>query len=1336
VGFPLFLLRVENPPPPTITAITPNYGSAAGGTRPPVITGTNLTGIISLTINGVDHLSVISGTTGTTLTLSALLPGTEGAWTDVAIVTVGGSASFGNGTSTGFTYLPAGYHLYDPHYATTGAGLVTAVSDEGDLSPLPPTVSGNVAVNASIVNGHSCFNFGTTFTDNGWFGISGCSGLTSGELVTMIYDPSWIATLAAHPMSGNTILAFGGGLWGSGNEGTYPPYAVDGKLYDDWGSTGREAAMVCPTLNLTLPFVYHVASESSGWHLWLSGTLQEANGSNTVSFPANPEWGNVAGIETPLYFGIFIFYPNSALSSGDRTVLESFIGGKYGITMGASAPTPTITQLSPDYASAAGGSAPITIYGTGLWAPSSILLNGIEHVGVIDFIAPAGTAITVRPLANYEGLFTTVSVTTPGGTASFGNGTSLGLTVLPSGFHLFDPAFQLTIADGLVSGDQMNSTWGDQGDASPPWTLTPEPSLTSFPISFVSSGINTRACIEYPSDVAWGFAGDGNSPPHTATTGDLSALTAGELLTVAVSTGSGTFEIGYWGGIGFFLAGSGAVNDDFGNATYQFSGSVPGSVNLNGSAFVYDGMSASGAWGDWFNGYSAFYEATNTVGFSASCRLGTTTTSQTITMGMTIFWPNKTLMPAERYLVTSYLATKYGITNDAAAPTITGIVPPFGGDSGSYPVTIQGTNFASAGGLTGVTIGGVACTSLVVTSDTTATCLTPSSGTLGSFDVVVSGPTGSDTLTNGYWYLPASGWRVGVYFDGGVTTSGSSVTGLHDWSGNDFDFATNTYGSGLPEPTFTASAINGRAAGLFSKTTHSSLMCSSDFPTVFTSATDWTMFVVATAASGDPPDNGLSYITDTFVSDGGSWYQLGWDSSGSYDVVETVFQSVGPNVYTQTTTAAASIALDTPYLVMDLATAGSAQVYVNGASSGSPNVFTALGGGTVPTYSGDYWAIGASYQGYGTSGYIAAFFQWNRALSGPEIDAVQDFLDAWYSLGIGTPAPTVSSVYPPMAAESTATAVTVYGNNFTAGGGLTGITFGGVAATSLVVTSNTTATCTTPASVAYSNADVVATGPGGSGTLVEGFTFMPAAAWTLALYGEAGTTLGAGPTISAWADQSGAGNGYDNSTYIATSAPSWNANGLGTGRGAMTTSGTAYLSGNETYFFIDNSGGDTNGDCSVYAVVAATGANAGSPEFWDCIWGDTGAWITFGVTSNDGNSAIIDLYNEENADADTIDTLGGLSFTATQLLSFSVANGGSGSGTVTVSINSGGTYFQSGPVIGTQYQYDYMSIGNGSTTNYFQGQIGALFIWARALSGPEDAVVRTFFKNYYSIPSW
>lgn len=83
-----------------------------------------------------------------------------------------------------------------------------------------------------------------------------------------------------------------------------------------------------------------------------------------------------------------------------------------------------------------------------------------------------------------------------------------------------------------------------------------------------------------------------------------------------------------------------------------------------------------------------------------------------------------------------------------ADATLTGISPATGLAAGGTAFTITGTHLR---GVTGVTFGGTAATSVVVVNETTVTGVTPAK-TAGAYNVVVTDDSGADTLTNGYTY--------------------------------------------------------------------------------------------------------------------------------------------------------------------------------------------------------------------------------------------------------------------------------------------------------------------------------------------------------------------------------------------------------------------------------------------------------------------------------------------------------------------------------------------------------------------------------------------------------
>ena len=88
---------------------------------------------------------------------------------------------------------------------------------------------------------------------------------------------------------------------------------------------------------------------------------------------------------------------------------------------------------------------------------------------------------------------------------------------------------------------------------------------------------------------------------------------------------------------------------------------------------------------------------------------------------------------------------------------------------------------------------------------------------------------------------------------------------------------------------------------------------------------------------------------------------------------------------------------------------------------------------------------------------------------------------------VSGPVPTVSSVSPNSGSTAGGTAVTITGTNFAAGAT---VTFGGTAATNVVVVNSTTITATTPAGSAGAVTVTVTNPSGQSGSLASGFTYV------------------------------------------------------------------------------------------------------------------------------------------------------------------------------------------------------------------------------------------------------
>ena len=104
---------------------------------------------------------------------------------------------------------------------------------------------------------------------------------------------------------------------------------------------------------------------------------------------------------------------------------------------------------------------------------------------------------------------------------------------------------------------------------------------------------------------------------------------------------------------------------------------------------------------------------------------------------------------SDPYLATLDIKVNGDASLCAAATSVTEVSPSSGTTAGGTPITITGTGFSGSS----VTVGGAACTSVVVVSASSITCTTPA-GSAGAQDVVVTNSdTGTATKTGGFTFL-------------------------------------------------------------------------------------------------------------------------------------------------------------------------------------------------------------------------------------------------------------------------------------------------------------------------------------------------------------------------------------------------------------------------------------------------------------------------------------------------------------------------------------------------------------------------------------------------------
>jgi hypothetical protein len=119
-------------------------------------------------------------------------------------------------------------------------------------------------------------------------------------------------------------------LWHISSSGaeSYFPW-TDGNIYDTFGTPDRKSAGN-PALSLASWRTYCISSSAGNWTNWVDGTQLFTTATNTVGFSSGATFGS--GLSGGAFLDgdvaeFFIF--NSALSTGDRQLMEAYITTKW-----------------------------------------------------------------------------------------------------------------------------------------------------------------------------------------------------------------------------------------------------------------------------------------------------------------------------------------------------------------------------------------------------------------------------------------------------------------------------------------------------------------------------------------------------------------------------------------------------------------------------------------------------------------------------------------------------------------------------------------------------------------------------------------------------------------------------------------------------------------------------------------------------------------------------------------------------------------------------------------------------------------------------------------------
>jgi hypothetical protein len=439
------------------------------------------------------------------------------------------------------------------------------------------------------------------------------------------------------------------------------------------------------------------------------------------------------------------------------------------------------------------------------------------------------------------------------------------------------------------------------------------------------------------------------------------------------------------------------------------------------------------------------------------------------------------------------------------APTVTGLNPTTGPSAGGTVVTLTGSGFTGA---TGVTFGGTAATAFTVSNDTTITATAPAHAA-GQVDVVVTTSGGNSPVTPGgrYTYTtppPSAPTVTSLSPTGGPAAGGTSVT----ITGTNFTGATAVTFGGTAASAFTVTSATtitatapAHAAGavniVVTTPAGDSATGAGSAYTYAQPPVQTTPTITALSPTGGPATGGTTVtITGTSFS-GATAVTFGGTAASSFTVGSaTSISAVAP-----AGSGAVDVVVTTPAGASPV-TAASRYTYAAPPLSAPTvtGVAPATGptaGGTAITITGTNFASGATVAVGGqpaTNVVVASATQITATTPARAAGAVAVAVTNPDGGGATlpnaftytAPAPTITGVSPTGGPTAGGTAITITGTNFISGAT---VTIGGQPATSVTTASATQITATTPARAAGA-ASVVVTNPDGkAATAANAFTY-------------------------------------------------------------------------------------------------------------------------------------------------------------------------------------------------------------------------------------------------------
>ncbi|MFM7253605.1 MAG: beta strand repeat-containing protein, partial [Ilumatobacteraceae bacterium] len=941
---------------PAVASLQPASGTVSGGTTV-TITGQNLLGVTGV-VFGSAAASVQPGGTDTQLTV--ISPAGTAGEVQVRVTTPGGTSDIGAGSAFTYVSIPVVSEVNPNKGPVAGGGTVTITGSN---------FTGATSVKFGAASAAFTVDDDSTITATVPSGAAG----TVDVVVTTTGGPSSTA--------------------GSGNDYSYFAVPAVTSLSPASGPEEAGTSVVISGDNLT-----GATEVMFGESPAVSFTI--ASGVITAVAPAGTKGTVQVTVTTP---------------GGTSSVSGSGNDYRYYAK-------PAVASLAPSSGPLAAGTS-VTINGTNLEGVTSVLFGTTT---ITTFSLASDTAITLSAPAGAAG-GVQVRVTTPGGTSDAVAGSLYTYVALPVVSSLSKTSAPLSGTSLTITGLNLTGATAVKfGSESAAFTVVDSTTITTTAPSVLAKGTVQVTVTTAGGTSSTTGSGDDfryvDVPVIDSLTPAAGPIAGEQTVVIAGSEFVGVTAVRF----GDNLASVVNVTDT--SITVTTPAGAVGQVDV--SVTAVGGSTANTAADNYryyaipvissltpsrgpLGGTSVTIAGQNLLGVTSVTFDGTAATivSAVSDTSITVTAPARAAGTVN-VVVTTPGGPSANTANDdfryVGLTTVTSVDPAVGPVGGGTVVTITGTNFVGVDVLTGVTVGGIAATGVVVDTESQITATVPASVSgAGIVDVVVTGVGGASSPTGTandfrYYAMPVV---ETVSPNAGPIAGGQTVV-----IGGQNLLGVTAVKFGTATATVTASS--------------------------------------ETSLTVTAPANAKGTISVTVATPGGTTSAVGTDNDYTYfeiPAVTAVAPSRGPLGGTVVTITGQNL-----LGVTAVSFGGTLASTFNATSDTSITV-------TTPTRPAGTVQVSVTTPG-GTS---------STAGDGDEFRFV----------GL----PVVDSVTPASGPVAGGTPVTIIGSNFVDVNVATGVTFGGVAATNVVVKSETEITATVPASTTGAGTvQVEVTGIGGT----------------------------------------------------------------------------------------------------------------------------------------------------------------------------------------------------------------------------------------------------------------